>query len=49
MDNKPLHEYTKEELEALFMERALQFSCWKGYERVPGTKQYEKGSCRKKK
>ena len=21
--------------------------CWKGYERVPGTKQYAKGSCRK--
>jgi len=23
--------------------------CWKGYERVPGTKDYAKGSCRKKK
>ena len=23
-------------------------SCWNGYERVPGTKEYEKGSCRKK-
>ncbi len=23
------------------------FNCWKGYERVPGTKQGEKGSCRK--
>lgn len=22
--------------------------CWKGYERVPGTKAYTKGSCRKK-
>ena len=22
--------------------------CWKGYERVPGTKKYSKGSCRKK-
>ena len=22
--------------------------CWDGYERVPGTKEYEKGSCRKK-
>lgn len=22
--------------------------CWKGYERVPGTKEFEKGSCRKK-
>jgi hypothetical protein len=25
-----------------------QGTCWDGYERVPGTKQYEKGSCRKK-
>ena len=24
------------------------FSCWKGYERVPGTKKGAKGSCRKK-
>ncbi len=23
-------------------------SCWKGYERVPGTKAGDKGSCRKK-
>ena len=23
------------------------FSCWKGYERVPGTKKGAKGSCRK--
>ena len=23
--------------------------CWKGYERVPGTKKGAKGSCRKKK
>jgi hypothetical protein len=22
--------------------------CWKGYERVPGTKEFSKGSCRKK-
>ena len=22
--------------------------CWDGYERVPGTEEYEKGSCRKK-
>ena len=25
-----------------------QGPCWDGYERVPGTKEYEKGSCRKK-
>ena len=23
-------------------------ACWEGYERVPGTKEYSKGSCRKK-
>jgi hypothetical protein len=23
--------------------------CWQGYERVPGTKEFSKGSCRKKK
>ena len=23
-------------------------NCWKGYERVPGTKKLSKGSCRKK-
>ena len=22
--------------------------CWRGYERVPGTKEFSKGSCRKK-
>ena len=22
--------------------------CWEGYERVPGTKEFSKGSCRKK-
>ena len=26
----------------------VQEVCWKGYERVPGTKQFAKGSCRKK-
>jgi hypothetical protein len=26
----------------------LQGGCWAGYERVPGTKKGEKGSCRKK-
>lgn len=26
-----------------------KMSCWKGYERVPGTKAGSKGSCRKKK
>ena len=24
-------------------------SCWKGYERVPGSKEFAEGSCRKKK
>ena len=24
------------------------FDCWEGYERVPGTKEFSKGSCRKK-
>jgi len=28
--------------------RRLQGGCWAGYERVPGTKKGEKGSCRKK-
>ena len=28
--------------------KPAQKSCWKGYERVPGTKKGEKGSCRKK-
>tara|TARA_R110002020_G_scaffold88797_1_gene217584 strand:+ start:144 stop:278 length:135 start_codon:yes stop_codon:yes gene_type:complete len=23
-------------------------TCWGGYERVPGTKEFSKGSCRKK-
>jgi hypothetical protein len=23
-------------------------TCWDGYERVPGTKEFSKGSCRKK-
>ena len=23
-------------------------ACWEGYERVPGTKEFSKGSCRKK-
>ncbi len=23
-------------------------NCWEGYERVPGTKEFSKGSCRKK-
>jgi len=40
--------YNEKELEALFQERAIQFACWKGYERVPGTKEGAKGSCRKK-
>lgn len=26
----------------------LESVCWDGYERVPGTKEYESGSCRKK-
>ena len=29
--------------------RSSRDGCWAGYERVPGTKQYAKGSCRKKK
>lgn len=27
----------------------VESPCWDGYERVPNTKKYEKGSCRKKK
>lgn len=30
------------------MAKAKKKSCWKGYERVPGKKAGEKGSCRKK-
>lgn len=30
-------------------EKSGEGICWKGYERVPGTKKYDKGSCRPKK
>jgi hypothetical protein len=30
------------------MKERSPLKCWKGYERVPGTKQGEKGSCKKK-
>ena len=36
-----------EEVEAIVYERKKKNPCWKGYERVPGTKEYEPGSCRK--
>ena len=29
-------------------EQMTPFKCWEGYERVPGTKEFSKGSCRKK-
>jgi hypothetical protein len=36
------------ELKKIIKECILESICWDGYERVPGTKKYEKGSCRKK-
>ena len=33
---------------AKFEANASPAKCWKGYERVPGTKKNAKGSCRKK-
>jgi hypothetical protein len=30
------------------MKKTSQGSCWDGYERVPGTKKFAKGSCKKK-
>jgi len=38
----------KSELKQLIKECMLESVCWDGYERVPGTKEYESGSCRKK-
>ena len=32
-----------------FSQFVLDEACWKGYERVPGTKEFSQGSCRKKK
>ena len=29
------------------IEEMTPFRCWEGYERVPGTKEFSKGSCRK--
>ena len=31
-----------------YIQKSSPFACWKGYERVPGTKKNAKGSCRKK-
>jgi len=35
-------------LEKLGYNHKSPLNCWKGYERVPGTKKNAKGSCRKK-
>lgn len=40
--------YTRRQLFRKTIVRENKGTCWDGYERVPGTKQYEKGSCRKK-
>ena len=39
---------SKEELEEAHGNSKIYNKCWKGYEKVPGKKRGEEGSCRKK-
>ncbi len=32
-----------------YLKNSSPLSCWKGYSRVPGTKEFSKGSCKKNK